>query len=83
MSVTVSANSVPSLPSSLSLDSRTDESQPSLVFMRDFIEVLFADSGAITLDLKSEFGSRARVLQHILLLHIVIDLFNNILGPIL
>lgn len=57
----MSANSTPSAHSSLSIDSRTDETQPALVFMRAFVDGLFEDSGAISLDAKADFGRTARV----------------------
>lgn len=58
----MSANSVASLASSTSTSPGAGESLPALVFCRDFVDDLFADSAAISLDRKSEFGSIARVL---------------------
>lgn len=57
-----SSHSVPSWASSISLDSQTEEG--ILAFMRNFVKVLFQNSGTITLELKSEFGLLARVSIH-------------------
>ncbi|XP_059618349.1 uncharacterized protein KIAA0513 [Phlebotomus argentipes] len=53
-----SVNSVPSWASSISLDSQSEE--VVLEFMRRFLTTLFDNSGAISLELKSEFGQMAR-----------------------
>lgn len=55
-----SENSVPSWASSISLDSQTEEA--IVEFMRKFISVLFEDSSTISLDIKSEFGLKTRVI---------------------
>ncbi|XP_055712028.1 uncharacterized protein KIAA0513 isoform X2 [Phlebotomus papatasi] len=53
-----SVNSVPSWASSISLDSQSEEMV--LEFMRRFLTTLFDNSGAISLELKSEFGQMSR-----------------------
>ncbi|KAJ6626438.1 hypothetical protein Bhyg_17776, partial [Pseudolycoriella hygida] len=53
-----SEDSVPSWASSISLDSQTEEA--IVEFMRKFVSVLFQDSSSISLDIKSEFGLKAR-----------------------
>ncbi|XP_065085116.1 uncharacterized protein KIAA0513 isoform X2 [Ochlerotatus camptorhynchus] len=53
-----SENSVPSWASSISLDSQSEEA--ILDFMKRFVKVLFRESSAITLELKSDFGQYAR-----------------------
>lgn len=55
-----SQNSVPSWASSISLDCRAGE-EPIKEFMQRFVDILFNNSSAISLELKSEFGSLARM----------------------
>lgn len=45
--------------SSISMDNSSDE--VTFEFMRRFVSILFSDSGAITLELKHQFGQYARV----------------------
>lgn len=56
-----SENSVPSWASSISLDSQTEEA--TLEFMKRFVFELFEDSSSISLDVKSEFGNLAAVIN--------------------
>lgn len=51
---------MPSWASSISLDSQTEEA--IVEFMKKFISVLFEDSSSISLDSKSEFGLKTRVI---------------------
>lgn len=54
-----SMSSVPSWASSISLDSAGEE--VALEFMKNFIRILFSDSGLLSNSLKAEFGEYAKV----------------------
>ncbi|KAL7740554.1 hypothetical protein ACLKA6_012320 [Drosophila palustris] len=55
-----SQNSVPSWASSISLDCRAGE-EPVKEFMKHFTQLLFSNSAAVNLELKSEFGVLLRL----------------------
>lgn len=55
-----SQNSVPSWASSISLDCRAGE-EPVKEFMKHFTQLLFSNSSAVNLELKSEFGVLLRL----------------------
>lgn len=59
INISESLNSVPSWASSISLDCQSDET--IVEFMKNFVQILYEDSTTITLDIKSEFGHKARV----------------------
>lgn len=53
-----STNSVHSWESNISLDSASDDD--ALEFMKKYVGILFENSTALTLELKSEFGEKSR-----------------------
>lgn len=55
-----SDHSIQSLKSIASLESQCEDD--TLEFMRRYVDILFDNSGQLTLELKSEFGLKSRVI---------------------
>lgn len=61
-----SDHSIQSLKSIASLESQCEDD--TLDFMRRFVDILFDNSSQLTLELKSEFGLKSRVIANIFIL---------------